>query len=150
MWKTGLMVWCSKTLTKQCIRWDILIAGQPLGIRTIWTGVQLEDVKNFFKRWYGPNNAILTISGDISSADALKKAEKYFGTINRGPEVRKMKADVPILATDQYASYRDNVYFPAVFMAYPTPQKNGKEDPALTILSSIMREETAPSCIRTS
>ena len=49
----------------------------------------LEDVKNFFLRWYGPNNAILTISGDFSSPEALKMIEKYFGGLKPCPDVKK-------------------------------------------------------------
>ena len=48
----------------------------------------VNDLKNFFLRWYGPNNATLTIVGDVKAADALKLAEKYFGGIQRGPEVK--------------------------------------------------------------
>jgi zinc protease len=50
----------------------------------------LEDVKNFFLRWYGPNNAILTISGDFSSPEALAMIDKYFGNIKPCPDVKKM------------------------------------------------------------
>ena len=43
----------------------------------------IEDLKNFFLRWYGPNNAILTISGDVKSKDVLPLVSKYFGSIPR-------------------------------------------------------------------
>src|SRR6187549_57631 len=49
--------------------------------------VDVNDLKNFFLRWYGPNNATLTIGGDITPAQVVKLAEKYFGPIPRGPEV---------------------------------------------------------------
>ena len=47
--------------------------------------VNANDLKNFFLRWYGPNNATLTIGGDIIAANAIKLAEKYFGSIPKGP-----------------------------------------------------------------
>src|SRR5882672_8157563 len=48
--------------------------------------VDVNDLKNFFLRWYGPNNATLTVAGDVKTADVIKMAEKYFGPIPRGPE----------------------------------------------------------------
>ncbi|HEY0679854.1 MAG TPA: pitrilysin family protein, partial [Chitinophagaceae bacterium] len=49
--------------------------------------VDVNDLKNFFLRWYGPNNATITVGGDVNAADVVKLAEKYFGSIPRGPEV---------------------------------------------------------------
>src|SRR6187397_938188 len=49
---------------------------------------ELNDLKNFFLRWYGPNNATLTVGGDVVAKDVVAMALKYFGTIPRGPEVK--------------------------------------------------------------
>ena len=49
--------------------------------------VDVNDLKNFFLRWYGPNNATVTIGGDVKPAEVVKLVEKYFGAIPRGPEV---------------------------------------------------------------
>jgi zinc protease len=62
----------------------------------------LDDVKNFFLRWYGPNNAILSISGDFKPEDALKMAEKYFGDIKPCPEVKKLRTPPVIIPSDKY------------------------------------------------
>ena len=51
----------------------------------------LNDLKNFFLRWYGPNNAAITIGGDINPKEVIRMVEKYFGSIPPGPEVEKMK-----------------------------------------------------------
>src|SRR6186713_2762460 len=48
----------------------------------------VNDLKNFFLRWYGPNNATLTVGGDVTAKDVVAMAVKYFGTIPRGPEVK--------------------------------------------------------------
>ena len=98
----------------------------------------LEDLKNFFLRWYGPNNAILTISGDVTSAQVIPLVEKYFGSINRGPEVRRQRANVPRLSSDVYTGYTDNTYLPLTLMTYPTVPSFHKDQPALDILSSLM------------
>ena len=98
----------------------------------------LEDLMNFYLRWYGPNNAILTISGDVTSAQVIPLVEKYFGSINRGPEVRRQRANVPRLSSDVYTGYTDNTYLPLTLMTYPTVPSFHKDQPALDILSSLM------------
>src|SRR3954452_2176060 len=49
--------------------------------------VIVDDLKNFFLRWYGPNNATLTVGGDVNTKDVVKMVEKYFGPIPSGPAV---------------------------------------------------------------
>ena len=61
----------------------------------------LQDLKNFFLRWYGPNNAILTIAGDVNSEEVVQLVDKYFGSIKRGPKVRDLRANVPRLTQDK-------------------------------------------------
>src|SRR6188768_2466519 len=46
----------------------------------------IEDVSGFFRRWYGPNNATLAIGGDVDTEEVLALAERYFGSIPRGPD----------------------------------------------------------------
>ena len=100
--------------------------------------VVLQDLKNFFMRWYGPNNAILTITGDVNSKDVIPMVEKYFGNINASPEVKKLKAPIPILATDQYFSYNDNIGLPLTLMAFPTVPNYHRDEPALVLLADMM------------
>src|SRR6187551_2525384 len=57
--------------------------------------VDVNDLKNFFLRWYGPNNATLTIGGDVNPKAVVKLVEKYFGAIPRGPKVEDMPPMVP-------------------------------------------------------
>ena len=98
----------------------------------------LEDLKNFFLRWYGPNNAILTISGDVTSNEVIPLVEKYFGSIHRGPEVRKQRAKVPRVSSDIYTGYTDNVYLPMTDMVFPTVPNYHKDEAALDILAALM------------
>ncbi|HLG34388.1 MAG TPA: pitrilysin family protein [Bacteroidia bacterium] len=102
--------------------------------------VSVDDLKNFFLRWYGPNNAVLTVSGDVKSKDVLPLVEKYFGSINTCPEMKKLKAPVPILATDQYANYVDNVYLPLTLMVYPTVPTYHRDEAALDFLADMIGE----------
>src|SRR5689334_16546508 len=66
--------------------------------------VDVNDLKNFFLRWYGPNNATLTVGGDVKTADVVKLVEKYFGPIPKGPEVNDMPPRVPELTKHRFAS----------------------------------------------
>jgi zinc protease len=100
----------------------------------------LADLRNFFLRWYGPNNAILTLSGDVTSSQVMPLVEKYFGTINPGPEVRRQKANVPRLSSDFYTGYTDNIYLPMTDMVFPTVPNYHKDEAPLDILAALMGE----------
>ena len=78
--------------------------------RAILDRADLEDLKNFFLRWYGPNNAILTITGDIKTDKVLPLVQRYFGSIPRGVEVRKLRPMVPRLSSDIYTSWLEFSY----------------------------------------
>ncbi len=98
----------------------------------------LDDLKKFFLRWYGPNNAVLTVAGDVKKDEVLTLVEKYFGPINRGPEVNKMDAAKIKLEADRYISYEDNIRFPAIVMSFPTVPNFHADEPALDVLSDIL------------
>ena len=98
----------------------------------------LEDVKNFFMRWYGPNNAILSISGDFKSADALALVDKYFGDLKQCPEVKKLRIAPVTIATDKYTAYRDKTYFPLNLRVFPTVPQYNRDEPALDLLGTMM------------
>ncbi|MBP6334082.1 MAG: insulinase family protein [Bacteroidia bacterium] len=100
--------------------------------------VTVDDLKSFFLRWYGPNNAVVSIAGDVNPKDAVALVEKYFGSINKSPDVPKLKASVPILATDQYANYVDNTYFPMTIMTFPTVPMYHRDEAAIDLLSDMI------------
>jgi len=98
----------------------------------------LDDVKNFFLRWYGPNNAILSITGDFKPEDALKMAEKYFGDIKPCPEVKKLRTPPVIIPSDKYTAYRDKTYFPLNLRVYPTVPQYHRDEAALDLLGLMI------------
>lgn len=100
--------------------------------------VNVDDLKKFFLRWYGPNNATLTIGGDVNTEDVVKLVEKYFGPIPRGPEVQKQKPDYFSLNSDRYVSYEDNVRFPMLRVYYPSVPNFHEDEAALDILAEIL------------
>jgi len=99
----------------------------------------VNDLKNFFLRWYGPNNAVLTIGGDIKVAEVLKQVEKYFGPIPRGPEVKPVVVPPVVLGSNRYTSYIDNyAKLPLLVIAYPTVPLYHKDMAALACLAQVL------------
>lgn len=99
----------------------------------------VKDLKNFFLRWYGPNNATLTVGGDVKTKDIIKYAEKYFGSIPRGPEVKPTVLAPVVLEKNRYAGYVDNyARIPQLRIIYPTVADYHKDIPALDCLSQIL------------
>lgn len=101
--------------------------------------VDVNDLKNFFLRWYGPNNATLTIAGDVNTKEVLKMIEKYFGSIPRGPEVTPVKLDPVDLDKTRYVSYVDNyAKLPLLQITYPTVPNYDKDMAPLACLAQIL------------
>ena len=103
--------------------------------------VGVEDLKRFFLRWYGPNNATLTVAGDVNPAEVVKLAEKYFGSIPRGPEVKNLEKKGSEIKTDRYISYEDNIRFPMLMVSFPAVPAYDKDEAPLDVLASILAED---------
>src|SRR3954467_7977159 len=94
--------------------------------------VNVNDLKNFFLRWYGPNNATLTVGGDVNTRDVVKMVEKYFGPIPAGPAVKPASYPRVQLEKTRYASYTDNyARLPLLAVVYPTVPNYHKDMAAL-------------------
>jgi zinc protease len=101
--------------------------------------VDVNDLKNFFLRWYGPNNAALTIGGDVKPADVVKLVEKYFGSIPRGPEVTPTVLAPPVVTTDRYVTLVDNyARLPQLSITFPTVPAYHNDEAALDCLAEII------------
>lgn len=100
--------------------------------------VNVGDLKAFFKRWYGPNNAVLTIGGDIDVAKTKAWVEKYFGDIERGPEVEEPEPQPVSLAETRYMTLEDNVHLPLLQITYPTVYARHPDEAPLDVLSDIL------------
>jgi zinc protease len=82
---------------------------------------KLEDVRDFFRRYYAPNNASIAIVGDIDVAATRALVEKYFGSIPRGPAVTPVDVKTPPIASERHVVVRDKVELPRLYLAWITP-----------------------------
>ncbi|QLE84780.1 MULTISPECIES: M16 family metallopeptidase [Shewanella] len=98
----------------------------------------LNDVKHFFQRWYGPNNATLTIGGDFDELQTLAWVNKYFGEIPAGPAVQADEKQLVTLPETRYISMEDRVHLPLLRVAFPTVYGRHDDEAALDLLSNIL------------
>ena len=104
--------------------------------------VDVNDLKAFFLRWYGPNNATLTIGGDINKAQTLAWINKYFGSIPRGPEVKNAPKQPAKLAHNRFITLEDNIQQPMLMMGWPTAYLGAKDQSSLDMLGQVIGSGT--------
>ncbi|WP_334057671.1 M16 family metallopeptidase [Alteromonas sp. S005] len=100
--------------------------------------VDVNDLKAFFKRWYGPNNAVLTIGGDINVAKTKAWVKKYFGEIPAGPSVEEPEPQPVTLNETRYVTLEDKVHLPLLQITYPTVYGRHEDEAPLDVLADIL------------
>ncbi|MDT8321538.1 MAG: pitrilysin family protein [Xanthomonadales bacterium] len=103
----------------------------------------LDDLQRFFLRWYGPNNATLTIGGAIDAQQTLEWVAKYFGPIPAGPAAEKLNRQPGHLEQDRYVTLEDNIHLPAVAMLYPTVHYGHPDEAPLDAAARILGQGRA-------
>ncbi|MFZ4874972.1 M16 family metallopeptidase [Janthinobacterium sp. Mn2066] len=99
---------------------------------------KLADIREFFTKYYGPNNASLVIAGDIDKAKTKQLVNKYFGSFKSGPAVPKPNVVTPPITQERRIVVQDHVELPRVFMAWLTPSAYQPDDAELTIAAQIL------------
>ncbi|MBU2494383.1 MAG: insulinase family protein [Bacteroidetes bacterium] len=99
---------------------------------------ELDDVKNFFKKYYAPNNASIVIAGDIEYNSSLKLVEKYFGEIPAGDLVKKPTPEKQELNETRKIVHEDNVELSRLYLVWNSESLYGKDDAALDVLADIL------------
>ena len=97
-----------------------------------------EDVKRFFRRYYAPNNAFLTVVGDFDPAEARTWITKYFGDIPRGDAFERPDARPVTLPSSQRLVMEDRVQVPRLYIVWPTVGSKSDDRFALSVLASIL------------
>jgi zinc protease len=97
-----------------------------------------EDVVQFFKTYYVPNNASLVIAGDIDIAATRTLVEKWFSEIPRGPDPPPIDAPATILTGVKKETMTDRVQLPRLYLAWHTPALLAAGDATMDIVSNLL------------
>jgi zinc protease len=106
------------------------------------SAASLDDVKNFFRTYYAPNNATMVIAGDFDPVEVKKLVAQYFGPIPRGPTVKR-RTTVPavVVPRDKFIVLEDKVQLPRLFYTWPTVKAFAPDDAALDILALVLAND---------
>ena len=102
------------------------------------TAASHEDVVEFFKKYYTPNNASLVIAGDIDLDATQTLVKKWFGEISKGAPVEPLAAPAASLTTVKRKTITDQVQLPRLHLAWLTPSAYAPGDAALDVVASIL------------
>ncbi len=114
-------------------RWPVLGSASHLNASTD------EDVMNFYRKWYVPNNAVLTIAGDFDPEQAKRWVERYFGDIPQGARAfNRPEQNEPPLNAEVRDTVYDNIQLPAIIQAYRIPALGTPEYYAVSLLNNLL------------
>jgi zinc protease len=130
-------------LTEYVIQETLFPKGHPYHHTTIGSmadldAASLEDVKNWFRAKYGPDNAVLVLAGDIDVATAKQKVTSWFGGIPRGPAITRVNAPVPTLAAPVSKVMKDRVATTKVMRMWTIPGLNDKDATPLEVGATVL------------
>jgi zinc protease len=119
-------------------------AGHPyswtvIGLMEDLQNAQVEDVRAFHKKFYSPNNATLTVSGDINKQEVKALIEKYFGEIPAGESVEK-RDPMPVSLSSTTRLYHEDNFAkaPQLTMVFPSAARYSKDSYALSFLGELL------------
>ena len=100
----------------------------------------IEDVRSFFKTYYAPNNAVLTIVGDVDVNEVKKMVDKHFGAIPSQPTPPKPDLSEPAQTKEKRLSQTDKLAnLPALATGYHLPRQNSPDFPAVALLVQMLQ-----------
>jgi zinc protease len=99
---------------------------------------KLDDVQNFFKTHYSPDNASLVIAGDLETAKTKDLVEKYFGSIVSFNDRKGLKETSSGLENNIILEHPDNVQLDRLYLAWQTDKIYADDDPVLDVLADIL------------
>ncbi len=128
--------------------WDKLTralypAGHPyhhgvIGSMNDLNAASLEDVKNWFRAWYGPNNAVLVLAGDIDVKTAREKVARYFGDIPAGPTMAQPAVNVAKRDADTREVMADKVPQARIYRAWNVAQTGTVDIDQLQLFARVL------------
>ena len=102
-------------------------------------GASLEDVRNFHRDYYGPNNAVLSIAGDVTPAQAFALAQKYFGGIAKRPTPAPSDFSEGLNTAEKRIEQSDALaQVPAIAAAWKMPDRGSKDQAPMAVLGELL------------
>ncbi|GER06533.1 hypothetical protein JCM17843_08430 [Kordiimonadales bacterium JCM 17843] len=98
----------------------------------------LDDVKEWFNTYYGPNNTVLVLAGDIDVEEARPMVERYFGDIPAGPPLVKGKSSIPELASNVHEVMQDRVPQARIYRVWAVPGRTTEAANTLDVAAEIL------------
>ncbi len=111
---------------------------ETIGSMEDLNAASLEDVKEWFETWYGSNNAVLVLAGDITPEAAREKAERYFGDIPPGPPITELDVWAPKLDGDHRLHMQDRVPAARILKSWVGPNWASEDADLLTVAGAIL------------
>jgi zinc protease len=118
-------------------------AGHPyswpvIGSMADLSAASVDDVKDFFRTWYAPNNAVITVAGAVRRDSVLAMVRHYFGAIPRGPAIAAIAPTRPPLLRDTALVLEDRVQQPQLQYVFPTVKTWDPDDAPLQLARMIL------------
>jgi zinc protease len=110
----------------------------PIGSHEDLQAASIEDVREFFRRYYGPENAVLAIAGDVETAKVRALVEKWFGPIPGKPPPAHQKPEPVPLHEERRVAMEDRVQLPRLYIAWQTPKVFAPGDAALDLAAQVL------------
>ena len=109
-----------------------------IGWMTDLNNLTMQDAKQWYQRWYAPNNATLVIVGDVNADEVFKLTKKYFGA-HKPMEIKepKLRKEIPQTGARQITLY-DKVSSPYLLMGYKVPALNTTDDPKIPYVLDVI------------
>ena len=98
----------------------------------------LEDVKEWFRTWYGPDNAVLVIAGDVDTDDVIARVERFFGPIPPGPPLLRQQEWIPRHDVERRMLMQDRVSQSRLYMAWSGPRWGTRDAHLLELAAAIL------------
>jgi zinc protease len=113
----------------------------PIGTMADLNAASIADFADFYKTYYVPNNATLSIAGDIDIDEAKAMIEKYFGTIpSSAKPMEKLDSPMEPIAGEVLDTVYDNIQLPAIFLGYRMPPQGTKDAYAIEMLTTLLSD----------
>ncbi len=130
------MVW--ERLLKQVFPAPHPYSWETIGSMEDLEAASLEDMQEWFKSYYGPNNAVIVIAGDISPAEARERVEYWFGEIPPGPPVTKLEEWIPRHSAERREVMQDRVPQERIYLAWTGPRWGTRDAHQLQMALDIL------------